>query len=94
MSAAGGTGSSPTMSSTVENQDQDRPASGTGGSFFVSMTNQAALSITLVVGTFFLVLNLLLFAAIYRRNRSSSARRANRTPSEPKHQQVTQSLAR
>ncbi len=30
-------------------------------------TNQAALSITLVLGTFFLVVNLILFAAIYRR---------------------------
>lgn len=44
-------------------------ANGTSsGRWSVFWTNQAALSITLVVGTFFLVINLLLFAAIYRRN--------------------------
>ena len=40
ISAVGGTGSLPTMSLPVENQDQDRAASGSGaGSFFVIMTN-------------------------------------------------------
>ena len=42
---------------------------GTSGRWSVLWTSEAALSITLVVGTFFLVINLLLFAAIYRRNR-------------------------
>lgn len=41
---------------------------GVDARFNVFWANQAALSITLVVGTFFLVINLLLFAAIYRRN--------------------------
>ncbi len=49
------------------------PATDRASVFF--LTNHAALSITLVVGAFFLVLNLLLFAAIYRRNR-----RARRQP--------------
>ena len=96
ISAAGATGFSQKKLSPVQNgngwKDQDRAASGSGtGSCFVTMTNQAALSTILFVINFFLVLNLLLFAGIYRRNRSCSTRRANKTPSELKHEWVTES---
>lgn len=63
------------------------PANGTAGRWSAFWTNQAALSITLVVGTFFLVINLLLFAAIYRRNRCRDRSGARDGP--PPDKQVT-----
>ena len=48
---------------------------GDGGGAAALLTNHAALSITLVAGSFFVTLNLLLFVAIYRRRFELMARR-------------------
>ena len=55
---------------SINQSSQRIPASSSSGNIFVA--NQAALSITLVVGSFFLVINILLLAAVYQhRSRSS-----------------------
>ena len=48
---------------------------GDGGGAAALLTNHTALSITLVAGSFFVTLNLLLFVAIYRRRFELMARR-------------------
>ena len=48
---------------------------GSSGGAVAFLTNHAALSITLVAGSFFVTLNLLLFVAIYRRRFELTARR-------------------
>lgn len=55
---------------SINQSSQRIPAPSSSGNIFVA--NQAALSITLVVGSFFLVINILLLAAVYQhRSRSS-----------------------
>ena len=61
-------------SSTVNSSAGGSPG-GMTSRFGYFWTNQAALSITLVLGTFFLVVNLVLFAAIYRRQQQCRRKR-------------------